>query len=127
MADPRPLLDSYPLHIDGRWVDPQSGRYDDISAATDATIAQAPDAGLADVDGAIDAARRAFDSGSWAGAAPEERARFGPVLTVLRYSPTTRRSQSRTTLSTACLARCGVPTAIAPSASPAGCVPDRSP
>jgi acyl-CoA reductase-like NAD-dependent aldehyde dehydrogenase len=55
MVDPRPLLDSYPLYIDGRWVDPESGRYDDISAATEATIAQAPDAGLADVDGAIDA------------------------------------------------------------------------
>ena len=42
MADPRPLLDSYSLYIDGRWVDPDSGRYDDISPATEATIAQAP-------------------------------------------------------------------------------------
>ena len=46
MADSRPLLDSYPLYIDGRWVDPESGRYDDISPASGATIAQAPDAGL---------------------------------------------------------------------------------
>ena len=70
MADPRPLLDSYSLYIDGRWVDPGSGRYDDISPATEETIAQAPDAGLADVDAAIAAARRAFDSGPWAIAAP---------------------------------------------------------
>jgi acyl-CoA reductase-like NAD-dependent aldehyde dehydrogenase len=75
MADPRPLLDSYSLYIDGQWVDPESGRYDDISPATDATIAKAPDASLADVDAAISAARRAFDSGPWTGAAPEERAR----------------------------------------------------
>ncbi|HXL62758.1 MAG TPA: aldehyde dehydrogenase family protein [Mycobacterium sp.] len=75
MADPRPLLDSYPLYIDGRWVDAESGSYDDICPATEATIAKAPDAGLADVDAAIAAARRAFDSGPWASAAPEERAR----------------------------------------------------
>src|SRR6476620_12060115 len=75
MADPRPLLDSYSLYIDGRWVDPGSGRYDDINPATEATIAQAPDAGLGDVDAAIAAARRAFDSGPWAVAAPEERSR----------------------------------------------------
>ena len=73
MADPRALVDSYPLYIDGRWVAPESGRYDDINPATEATIAQAPDAGLADVDAAIGAARRAFDSGPWAGAVPEER------------------------------------------------------
>src|SRR5262245_59943089 len=75
MADPRALLDSYSLYIDGRWVDPGSGRYDDINPATEATIAHAPDAGLADVDAAIAAARRAFDSGPWAVAAAEERSR----------------------------------------------------
>jgi len=75
MADPRPLLDSYSLYIDGRWVDPENGRYDDISPATEATIAKAPDASPADVDAAISAARRAFDSGPWVDAAPEERAR----------------------------------------------------
>ncbi len=75
MAKPRPLLDSYSLYIDGRWVEPGNGRYDDISPATEATIAQAPDASVADVDAAISAARRAFDAGPWAQAAPEERAR----------------------------------------------------
>ncbi len=75
MADAGPLLDSYSLYIDGQWVDPESGRYDDISPATEASIAQAPDASLGDVDAAIAAARRAFDSGPWAGVTPEERAR----------------------------------------------------
>jgi aldehyde dehydrogenase (NAD+) len=75
MADPRPLLDTYSLYIAGRWVEPGNGRYDDISPATEATIAQAPDASVADVDAAISAARRTFDSGPWAQAAPEERAR----------------------------------------------------
>lgn len=75
MADARPLLDSYALYIDGQWVEPDSGRYDDISPATEATIAVAPDAGIADVDAAIAAARRAFDSGPWADASIEERAR----------------------------------------------------
>ena len=75
MADARPLLDSYALYIDGRWVEPENGRYDDISPATEATIAQAPDAGLADVDAAISAARRAFDAGPWANVSVDERAR----------------------------------------------------
>jgi acyl-CoA reductase-like NAD-dependent aldehyde dehydrogenase len=75
MADPRPLVDTYSLYIDGRWVKPESGRYDDISPATEATIAQAPDAGLDDVDAAIAAARRAFDSGPWGSATLDERAR----------------------------------------------------
>jgi Aldehyde dehydrogenase family len=35
MADPCPLLDSYPLYIGGEWVDPESGRYDDIAPGTD--------------------------------------------------------------------------------------------
>ena len=75
MADPRPLVDTYSLYIDGRWVEPKTGRYDDISPATEATIAQAPDAGPDDVDAAIAAARRAFDNGPWGSATPDERAR----------------------------------------------------
>jgi acyl-CoA reductase-like NAD-dependent aldehyde dehydrogenase len=75
MADPRPLVDTYSLYIDGRWVKPESGRYDDISPATEARIAQAPEASLDDVDAAIAAARRAFDSGPWGSATLDERAR----------------------------------------------------
>lgn len=75
MAGTRPLIESYPLYIDGQWAEPQTGRYVDISPASEAVIAQAPDAGLADVDAAIAAARRAFDVGPWGRASAQERAR----------------------------------------------------
>ena len=69
------LVDSYRLFIDGEWVEPEGGRYDDISPATEATIAPAPDASTGHVDAAIGAARRAFDYGPWGSATAEERAR----------------------------------------------------
>jgi aldehyde dehydrogenase (NAD+) len=43
--------------------------------ATEATLATAPDASLTQIDAAIAAARRAFDSGPWPRAEPGERAR----------------------------------------------------
>ena len=72
MADPCPLVDTYPLYIGGRWVDPETGRYDDICPSTGESIATAPDASLRQVEAAIAAARGAFDSGPWAAA--DERA-----------------------------------------------------
>ena len=68
------LTDSYQLYIDGRWVEPEDGRYDDISPATEQTIATAPDASVAQVDAAIAAARRAFDDGPWATMSLQDRA-----------------------------------------------------
>ena len=70
-----PLLDSYSLYIDGQWVDPESGRYDDISPATETSIAQAPDASLGRRRRGDRRRAAAFDSGPWAGVTPEERAR----------------------------------------------------
>ena len=75
MADPLRLVDDYPLYIGGDWIEPRSGRYDDVSPATEETIAHAPNADLDDVDAAIGAARQAFDEGPWANATPDERAR----------------------------------------------------
>jgi aldehyde dehydrogenase (NAD+) len=78
MADlqpPGPLADTYSLYIDGRWVEPEDGRYDDISPSTEQIIASAPDASVAQVGEAIAAARRAFDSGPWAAMSPEDRSR----------------------------------------------------
>lgn len=69
------LVDSYDLFIDGGWVAPDSGRYEVTDPATETVVATAPDAGTAQVEQAIAAARTAFDSGPWASAAPEERAR----------------------------------------------------
>src|ERR1700739_291618 len=74
LQPPGPLVDTYQLYIDGRWVEPEDGRYDDIDPATEQTIATAPDASLAQVGEAIAAARRAFDEGPWAAASPEDRA-----------------------------------------------------
>src|SRR5438132_756017 len=71
---PGPLVGTYQLYIDGRWVEPEGGRYDDIDPATESTIATAPDASVAQVGEAIAAARRAFDSGPWAQTGPEQRA-----------------------------------------------------
>ncbi len=68
------FIDTYQLYIDGRWVEPQDGRYDDIDPATEQTIATAPDASVAQVGEAIAAARRAFDDGPWAGMSHQDRA-----------------------------------------------------
>ncbi|MGA9678742.1 MAG: aldehyde dehydrogenase, partial [Mycobacterium sp.] len=59
MAESRPaLVDTYQLYIDGRWVEPEDGRYDDVSPATETVIASAPDASVGQVGAAIAAARR---------------------------------------------------------------------
>src|SRR5271167_3742617 len=81
MADPRSLIDTYSVYIDGQWVDPDrvagaGGRYDDVCPATEAVIASAPNPSQAQVDSAIAAARNAFDSGPWADTGPEQRAGF---------------------------------------------------
>ncbi|SON58651.1 Geranial dehydrogenase [Mycobacterium simulans] len=68
------LVDTYQLYIDGQWIEPQDGRYDDVSPATEAIIATAPDASVGQVGDAIAAARRAFDDGPWGTMAPQERA-----------------------------------------------------
>ncbi|SOJ54239.1 3-succinoylsemialdehyde-pyridine dehydrogenase [Mycobacterium simulans] len=68
------LVDTYQLYIDGQWVEPQDGRYDDVSPATEAVIAIAPDASVGQVGEAVAAARRAFDEGPWGTMAPQERA-----------------------------------------------------
>ena len=65
LQPPGPLVDTYRLYIDGRWIEPEGGRYDDVDPATEKTIATAPDASVAQVSEAIAAARRAFDSGPW--------------------------------------------------------------
>src|ERR1700756_732759 len=88
MADLQPpgsLVDTYQLYIDGRWVEPEDGRYDDIDPATERIIATAPDASVPQVGEAIAAARRACDEGPWADMGPEDRAgclnQLGDALT----------------------------------------------
>jgi acyl-CoA reductase-like NAD-dependent aldehyde dehydrogenase len=52
--------------IDGKLVDGQSGTFGVLNPATEETVGEVADASKADMHRAIDAARRAFDEGSWA-------------------------------------------------------------
>ena len=70
------LVDTYQLYIDGRWVEPEDGRYDDISPATEQTIATAPDASVGRSATRSRAARRAFDEGPWATVSPARARRL---------------------------------------------------
>ena len=52
--------------IDGRWVESRSGQtFDTVNPATEETIAQVAEGDKADIDLAVNAARKAFDSGPW--------------------------------------------------------------
>lgn len=65
------------LLIGGQWVPAHSGKtFEVIDPATEAVLASVALAGAADVDQAVQAAHRAFESPSWAGITPHERARF---------------------------------------------------
>lgn len=85
LQTPKTLVDTYQLYIDGNWVEPADGRYDDISPSSERVIATAPDASVAQVGDAIAAARRAFDSGPWGTMSAEQRAgclsQLGDALT----------------------------------------------
>ena len=56
-----------PLYIDGRFVPGTDPSQEIVDPATGAVIAHASRATRAETDAAIDAARRAFDSGAWPG------------------------------------------------------------
>jgi len=59
MADAR-------MYVDGKWVDAiDGGRFEVLNPATGEVVATVPDAQPADVELAVDAARRTFDEGRW--------------------------------------------------------------
>jgi len=63
------------LYIGGEWVDPASNAtIEVISPHSEELVARVPEATEADVDRAVDAARRAFDEGEWPRLSPTERA-----------------------------------------------------
>ena len=86
------MADALKMYIDGTWVDAVDGaRFDVIDPATGEVTASVPDAGPNDVDLAVDAARRAFDDGSWwPRTSPRERGR-----TLLRAAEIVRREHER--------------------------------
>src|ERR1700679_1816272 len=72
------------LYIGGEWIAPAStDKMRVINAATEERLGSVPEASPPDVDRAVAAARRAFDSG-WGGSLPGERAaalnRFATAL-----------------------------------------------
>jgi len=65
------------LFIDGQWAEPQSGRFfKTINPATEEPITDVAEAGPQDVDVAVQAARRAFESGPWSRMAAADRGRI---------------------------------------------------
>src|SRR2546427_10972339 len=66
----------YQLLINGQWVAPKSGEMMErrYPANNDVTVAKFPKASEEDVDAAIEAARKAFDSGGWSNAPARNRA-----------------------------------------------------
>src|SRR2546430_5856886 len=70
MANPKKLL------IDGKWLPAASGMTFEVkNPATGATIARTAEGDKADIDAAVRAARRAFESGPWPAMTPSERAK----------------------------------------------------
>lgn len=61
-----PKVTQTKLLINGEWVDSQSGKtFDNINPATGDVIAKVAEGDAADIDLAVQAARRAFDEGPW--------------------------------------------------------------
>ncbi|HET9167994.1 MAG TPA: aldehyde dehydrogenase family protein [Actinospica sp.] len=63
------------LFVDGAWIEADDRR-DILDPATGQAVASVAQAGPAETDRAIAAARRAFDDGSWSGLPPRERGRI---------------------------------------------------
>lgn len=67
----------YKLWIDGKWEDTQGGKMMEIeNSATGEKIASVVDASRADVDRAVQAAKRAFYDGRWSKKTPGERSKI---------------------------------------------------
>ena len=67
----------YQMLIGGEWVDSRTGRtFESINPYTGKAWAVVPEAGEADVDAAVRAARTAFDEGPWGRMTGTERARL---------------------------------------------------
>ena len=67
-------MEQYKLFINGKFVDAASGKtFESIDPGTEAPIATVAQAGKADAEAAIAAARKAFNSGVWSGLTPVAR------------------------------------------------------
>ncbi|MBJ8348894.1 aldehyde dehydrogenase family protein [Antrihabitans sp. YC2-6] len=65
------------MYVDGQWIDALSGAtFETLDPATGEAITTVPHSGVADVDRAVAAARRAFESGPWRALTPAQRQRM---------------------------------------------------
>src|SRR5580704_9605727 len=79
------MAKEHAMFIDGKWVPAQSGKTIPVEdPATEETIAHVPSGDKADIDLAVAAARRAFETGPWSRISPAERSqlvwRLGDLL-----------------------------------------------
>src|ERR1700728_5455798 len=71
------LAKKHQLLIDGKWVDAKSGETFPVEdPATEEVIAHVPAGDKADIDAAVAAARRAFETGPWSRILPGDRSRL---------------------------------------------------
>ena len=69
-------MTTHQLYINGEFVDSQAtATVDVIDPSTTEVIGRVPDAGAADVDRAVKAARAAFEGGAWKDATAQDRGR----------------------------------------------------
>jgi len=79
--------------IGGKWVEASGGlTYEIPNPATEEVIGRAPDASREDMRSAIDAARRAFEEGSWRRSTPRDRAK---VLNAIADAIEARKEEMR--------------------------------
>src|SRR5205823_10345404 len=72
-----PKVKDQPMLIGGKWVDSQSGKtFPTVNPATGETICQVAEGDKADIDLAVKAARKAFESGPWPKMSAAERGRL---------------------------------------------------
>lgn len=70
-------MKKYQLFIDGQWVDSQSGKtFESINPATGEINGIIAEGDEKDIDLAVKAARKAFESGPWSSMAPSDRGRL---------------------------------------------------
>jgi phenylacetaldehyde dehydrogenase len=71
------LAKKHRMLIDGKWVEAKSGKTFEVEdPATQETIAHVPAGDKADIDAAVAAARKAFESGPWSRISPADRAKL---------------------------------------------------
>ena len=77
MLDRTAKLKTYQTYIDGRWIDAASGKtFETYDPYTGQSWALIPECDKVDVDQAVDAASRAFESGPWPKMTPSARGKI---------------------------------------------------